>query len=158
MRIKTLIFAILTAVIAVASAGEAMAASQKAPKIEVKKYRITDISPEFLNKTVNGTIELTLENRSAPLTLRNINGLIYKHGQEFIKGYCLDITLPRGISVVTIQGTASLCDGVSILEVLKLINFNPDDFSVDFSVNCTFTKGRGLKIERKGIPLRQILN
>lgn len=148
--------AILSAILLASVTAPQAEAAPKSPKITIKKYRITGIKPESL-RSVEGTIELTLENKSAALMLRNINGKIYKNGVDFIQGYCLDVEIPRGISVITIHGNASLCEGVSLLEVLKLVNFNPDDFTVDFSVNCTFVRGKGLKIARNGIPLRQIL-
>ncbi len=118
-------------------------------------YRITSIQPQSFS-SVNGSVALEVTNSSTPFTLSQIRGAVYKNGRRFIEGTAGDIFVASGASTLSIAGTASLCDGVGLLEVLRCFYFDVNDYAIDISLIYT-RGGNSTAIEKKNIPLSSFL-
>lgn len=57
----------------------------------------------------------------------------------------------------TISGRASLSATASLWDVLALIAFDPEDYSVDLSVRITLDSGETRVVSKKGMPVRELL-
>lgn len=151
---KKLISIVLGAVLLMFFAAQANA--QKSLGLSVNSYKITSIRP-LSWRSVDGAVDLSL-NSATSFRLSGISGVVYKNGRPFVQGKADDLAVKKGSSSLTVRGNATLCNGVGLLDVLRCINFNPSDYSVDVYLTLTLEDGTSVPIVKKGVPLSSILS
>ena len=68
-----------------------------------------------------------------------------------------DVHISSGSAKVTISGRAALSDTASLWDVLALIAFDPEDYSVDLSVRITLDSGETRVVSKKNMPVAALL-
>lgn len=125
-------------------------------KLSFGKYGISSIRPESL-RAVAGSVWVDVTNSMEGFTVSEIQGLVYKNGTPFVSGRANDVHVPSGTSKVTVSGRAALCEGASLWDVLALIAFDPEDYSLDLSVRITLDSGSTRVISKKNLPVTVLL-
>lgn len=148
---------ILVVFAAVAALVFSLDASAQMDKVQVKSYKVTRISPRSFS-SVDGSVQLTIVNSGAAFVLSNITGTVYKNGKRFVTGTSKNVTVPKGESVLSISGTATLCPGVSLWEVMKCISFKPSDYTVDAAMRLSVEGGESKLVHAEGLPLGSLLS
>lgn len=151
---KKLVSIVLGAVLLMFCAAEANA--QKSLGLSINSYKISSIRPQSW-RSVDGAVDLSLRSATS-FRLSNISGVVYKNGRAFVQGKADDLSVTKGNSSVTVRGNATLCNGVGIMDVLRCINFNPSDYSIDVYLTLILEDGTSMPIVKKGVPLSSILN
>ena len=65
--------------------------------------------------------------------------------------------IAKGKKRYVIDGQASLCSGVSLLSILRILSFDPNVYSVDMSVVVTFDSGRQESLSVEKLPVSALL-
>ncbi|MBQ0126564.1 MAG: hypothetical protein KBS80_01070 [Bacteroidales bacterium] len=146
----------IVAAILILFTGENLAYAQLS-KLHFKGYKITRIAPTSL-RSVRGTAEFNCINDSLGFTMSNIKGTVYKKGVAFISGSADPVSVPSGSSAVTVNGKASLCDGIGLWDVLQCIAFKAEDYSIDVSMTVVNSKGNRREYSKMGMSVSALLN
>ena len=125
-------------------------------KLSFGKYGISSIRPESL-RSVRGAVWIDVTNPMEGFTVSEIMGTVYKKGVSFVHGSASDVYIPSGSSRANISGRASLSETASLWDVLALIVFDPDDYSVDLSVRITLDSGKTRVVSKKNMPVAALL-
>lgn len=125
-------------------------------KLSFGKYGVSSIRPESL-RAVRGAVWLDVTNPMEGFTVSEIKGAVYKNGVPFIYGSASSFHVPLGTSRVSISGRASLSPTASLWDVLALVVFDPDDYSVDLTVRVTLDSGATRQVAKKSLPVRELL-
>lgn len=127
-------------------------------KIKIVDYSVKSIRPQGL-RAINGVIEFKFVNSGRrDVDVREVKGTLYTSDNKvFAIGVCENVLIAKGASTVPVTGVATLGDGVSILELLKRLNFDPKDYTVDISISTANRRGKISRFEKKKIPLTAIL-
>lgn len=125
-------------------------------KLSFGKYGVSSIRPESL-RAVRGAVWLDVTNSMEGFRISEIHGMVYKNGVPFVSGAASDVYVPSGSSRVTVNGRAALCDGASLWDVLALIAFDPDEYSVDLSVRITLDSGHTRVVSKSRMPVAVLL-
>lgn len=147
-------FAVL--VLCVLSLALSEVASAQFNKLSFGKYGVSSIRPESL-RAVRGAVWLDVTNPMEGFKVSEITGTVYKHGVPFVYGSASSFHVPLGTSRVSVSGRASLSPSASLWDVLALIVFDPEDYSVDLSVRITLDSGATRVVSKKGMPVRELL-
>lgn len=131
-------------------------ASAQFSKLSFGKYGVSSIRPESL-RAVHGAVWLDVTNPMEGFTVSEITGIVYKHESPFVYGSASSFHVPLGTSRVSVRGRASLSDTASLWDVLALIVFDPEDYSVDLSVRITLDSGATRVVSKKNMPVRELL-
>ena len=127
-------------------------------RLRFRNYKITSIVPSGF-RAVRGAVEVTLTNDTTAFTMSDIQGIVYHEGRPFVQGVCNDTHVAHGNVTVRPAGTVSLCDSVSLWNVLRcMVDFNPDEYSGDLTMVITDAKGNRRICTKKGIPVGKLLN
>lgn len=131
-------------------------ASAQLSKLHFGNYKITSISPRSF-RSVAGSGTVVVRNDVNSFTMSNIKGVVYKNDVPFVQGSTSNITVPAGISTVSVSGLASLCPGIGLMDVISCIFFNAEDYTIDISMTVTTDEGeREVALEK--ISVAAILN
>lgn len=133
----------------------APAYAQKSLGLSINSYNITSIRPQSF-RSVNGAVSVSL-NSATSFRMTDITGIVYKNGRPFVQGSASDLSISRGSSTVTVNGTATLCNGIGLLDVLRCISFNPSEYVIDVSLNLHLEDGSIVPIVKKGVPLSSLM-
>ena len=144
----------MAACIVVMSASDACHAQFS--KLSFGKYGVSSIRPESL-RAVRGAVWLDVTNPMVGFTISEIKGTVYKKGTPFIHGTASDVYIPLGSARANISGRAALSPGASLWDVLALIVFDPDDYSVDLSVRITLDTGETRVVSKSQMPVAALL-
>lgn len=125
-------------------------------KLSFGKYGVSSIRPESL-RAVRGAVWLDVNNSMEGFTISEIRGMVYKNGVPFVSGTAGDVYIPSGSARATVNGRAALCDGASLWDVLALIAFDPDEYSVDLSVRITLDSGETRVVSKSRMPVAALL-
>lgn len=125
-------------------------------KLSFGDYGVSSIRPESF-KAVCGAVWLDVTNPMIGFRMSEIKGVVYKDGRPFVSGTANDVYVPMGTSRVTVTGRAALCAGASLWDVLALITFDADDYSVDLSVRITLDSGETRVVSKKDLPVAVLL-
>lgn len=125
-------------------------------KLSFGKYGVSSIRPEGL-RAVRGSVWLDVTNPVEGFTLSQIKGTVYKNGVPFIHGSASDVRIPYGSARASISGRASLSESASLWDVLALIAFDPEDYSVDLSVRITLDSGSTRVVTKRKMPVPALL-
>lgn len=126
-------------------------------RISVDSYKIIGIMPVTFT-SINGEVQFTCSSRSRyNIFLSNISGTIYKSGKPLVKGTAAPFSIRPGTTTFVVSGNASLCNGVSMMDVLSSISLNVNDYSADVSA-IVKDGGSMIPISMKNVPLSQIIH
>lgn len=125
-------------------------------KLSFGKYGVSSIRPESL-RAVRGAVWGDVTNPMVGFTVFEIIGTVYKKGVPFVYGSASDVHIPSGTARATISGRASLSPSASLWDVLALIAFNPEDYSVDLSVRITLDTGETRTVSKSRMPVTALL-
>ena len=125
-------------------------------KLSFGKYGISSIRPESL-RSVRGAVWIDVTNPMEGFTVSEIKGTVYKNGVPFVYGSASDVHIPSGSARAQISGRASLSDSASLWDVLALIVFDPEDYSVDLSVRITMDSGETRVVSKSRMPVAALL-
>lgn len=125
-------------------------------KLSFGDYGVSSIRPESFS-AVSGAVWLDVTNSMEGFKISEISALVYKNGRSFVSGTANDVYVPSGASRVNISGRAALCSGASLWDVLALLAFNPEDYSVDLTVRITLDSGPSRLVSQKNLPVKTLL-
>jgi hypothetical protein len=125
-------------------------------KLSFGKYGVSSIRPESL-RAVRGAVWVDVTNPMVGFTVSEIKGTVYKKGVPFVYGSASDVHIPLGTRRATITGRASLSPSASLWDVLALIAFDPEDYSVDLSVRITLDTGETRTVSKSQMPVTALL-
>ena len=125
-------------------------------KLSFGKYGVSSIRPESL-RSVTGAVWVDVTNPMEGFTVSEIKGTVYKKGVPFVYGSASDVHIPSGSARAQISGRASLSDTASLWDVLALIVFDPEDYSVDLSVRITMDSGETRVVSKSKMPVAALL-
>lgn len=150
---KRILVLLLAGVLALVTAGDSYA---QFSKLSFGKYGVSSIRPESL-RSVRGAVWIDVTNPMEGFTVSEIKGTVYKRGVPFVYGSASDVHIPSGSARATISGRASLSETASLWDVLALIVFDPEDYSVDLSVRITLDSGATRVVSKKNMPVTALL-
>lgn len=152
---KKFTLAILTALLLLL-AGESEACAQL-KGLHFKGYRITKVLPTS-TRSVTGAMEIDCVNDGLPFTMSNISGTVYKEGKAFMRGDISPIKVPHGASKVVVDcHYAALADGVGLMDLLRCLQFRPDDYTVDVSTTVIDQKGQRRNVAKQGVSVAKLI-
>lgn len=155
MKQSRLIIALLAAAFLLVAGTQT--ANAQLSRLHFGGYRITRISPVSF-RSVRGTAEFQIQNDTVGFTMSNISGTVYKKGKAFVRGDASPVSIPSGSSTVAVNGTASLCEGITLWDVLQCIAFKAEDYSIDVSMTIITTKGDRREVAKSGLSVAALLN
>ena len=130
--------------------------AQTFSKLSVLNYGIESIWPSGFS-SVTGSAWAEIDNSGEGFTLKGIKGTVYREGQPFVTGTARDLHIGRGKGRHTLNGTASLCPGVSLFSILRLLSFDPKVYSVDISVTIVMDNGESRNVSLEKFPVSELL-
>lgn len=148
------LFALLAACVLVLAASDVCHAQFS--KLSFGKYGVSSIRPESL-RAVRGAVWLDVTNPMVGFTISEIKGTVYKKGVPFVHGTASDVYIPLGTARANISGRAALSPSASLWDVLALIAFDPEDYSVDLSVRITLDTGETRVVSKSQMPVTTLL-
>jgi hypothetical protein len=119
-------------------------------------FGVTAISPVNFT-SVRGEVWVDVENPQAGFSVTEVYGRLYCDGRALIEGKADDYYVPNGNGRLILTGVASLCPGVSIFDVLGLIFFDPQMYTVDIKAIITDDGAAPVVKEVKNIPVLTLL-
>ena len=125
-------------------------------KLSFGKYGVSSIRPESL-RAVRGAVWVDVTIPMVGFTVSEIKGTVYTTGVPFVYGSASDVHIPLGTRRATITGRASLSPSASLWDVLALIAFDPEDYSVDLSVRITLDTGETRTVSKSKMPVTALL-
>lgn len=150
---KKVILVMAAAVMAIAASAQG---KEVFSKLSIGEYGIGSIWPAGFS-AVTGSVWVEIDNAGEAFTVSQIRGTVYRDGAPFITGSADNVRVAKGKGKYTIEGKASLCSGVSLFSLLRLISFDPNVYSVDMSVVVAFEDGRQETLSVSKLPVSALL-
>lgn len=150
---KKLILLVIVSLVAFISADECKA---QYDTLKFGDFGITSINPKSFT-SVGGAVWVDVENPQVGFKVSEIYGKLYHNGVPMIEGRADDYYVPTGTGKLHITGVASLCPGTSVLDVLGLFFFNPEEYTVDIKAIITDDGADPVVKEVKDIPILTLL-
>jgi hypothetical protein len=119
-------------------------------------FGVTSVEPMSFT-SVKGSVWVEVENPQVGFSVTEIYGKLYKNGVALIEGKADDYYVPNGNGRLNLTGVASLCPGASIFDVLGLIFFEADQYTVDIKAVITDDDKDPVVKEVKNIPVLTLL-
>ena len=119
-------------------------------------FGVTSVSPLSFT-SVRGAVWVDVENPQVGFSVTEVYGKLYCNGRALIEGKADDYYVPNGNGRLNLTGVASLCPGVSIIDVLGLLFFNPEEYTVDIKAIITDDGTDPVVKEVKDIPVLTLL-
>ena len=119
-------------------------------------FGVTSVSPLSFT-SVKGAVWVDVENPQVGFSVTEVYGKLYCNGVALIEGKADDYYVPNGNGRITLTGTASLCPGASIFDVLGLIFFDPEQYTVDIRAIITDDGAAPVIKEVKNMPVLTLL-
>lgn len=126
--------------------------------IKVTSCKLISVSPSGL-KSMEGILEVGVDNPSVKFRLDDIEGKIYRNGEilAYITADPVEIA-GRTRALYDVKGKAAIAPGVSVLTLLGMVRgVDPKEFTIDISAKVK-ARGIGKTVERKGIPLTDLMD
>ena len=112
-------------------------------------YSITSLRPQSFS-SVSGSGKVTVTNDTTSFVMKSVSGKVYKLGTPLVQGHSGDVYVPHGLSEVSVQGEASLCEGVGLWTILScLFGFDINDYTADVSMTVVDEKGNTRQFAEK---------
>ena len=150
---KKLILLVVVSIIASISADECKA---QYDYLKFGDFGVTSISPVSFT-SVRGEVWVDVENPQVGFSVTEVYGKLYCNGRALIEGKADDYYVPNGNGRLNLTGVASLCPGVSIIDVLGLLFFNPEEYTMDIKAIITDDGTDPVVKEVKDIPVLTLL-
>ena len=150
---KKLILLVVVSIIASISADECKA---QYDYLKFGDFGVTSVSPLSFT-SVSGSVWVDVQNPQVGFSVTEVYGKLYCNGVALIEGKADDYYVPNGNGRITLTGTASLCPGASIFDVLGLIFFDPEQYTVDIRAIITDDGAAPVIKEVKNIPVLTLL-
>lgn len=150
---KKIILAVVVSVLGFLSSNDCKA---QYAALNFGDFGISSISPLSLT-SVKGSVWIDVENPLVGFKVSEIEGKLYKNGVPIIEGKCDDYYVPNGNGRLVLTGTAGICPGVSIFDVLGLVLFDPKEYTVDIKAIITDDGADPVEREVKDIPILTLL-
>lgn len=119
-------------------------------------FGVSSVSPLGFT-SVKGSVWVDVENPQVGFAVTEVYGKLYKNGVALIEGHADDYYVPTGNGRITLTGVASLCPGASIFDVLGLIFFDPEQYTVDIKAIITDDGADPVIKEVKDMPVLTLL-
>lgn len=119
-------------------------------------FGVSSITPVG-SDAVEGSVWVEVENPLVGFTVSNVEGKLYKNGVALIEGKADDYYVPSGTSKLVLTGKASICPGISVFEVLGLVLFQAEQYSVDIKAVVTDDGAAPVVMEAKNVPFLTLL-
>lgn len=130
-------------------------ASAQMSKLKFGKYGVEKIRIKS-RKSGTGQAWVMTENADKTFVMSDIKGTVYKNGVPFVTGSCEPVKVLAGSSKVVVDGKAQFCDGVSLMDVLKCVNLNVEEYTIDISMTV-FNADTIREVTKTGIELKRLL-
>lgn len=155
---KKLFCLFAAAVVFLIAASDACAQSnaQVFSKLKIRNFQIESIWPTSFS-SVSGSVSAEVDNAGSGFSVSDIKGTIYKDGAPFVYGNINDVYIVKGHGKYKLSGNATLCSGVSLFSLLKLLSFDPKSYSVDASVKVKFENGKTETLSVTRLPVSEFL-
>ena len=119
-------------------------------------FGVTSVEPMSFT-SVKGAVWVDVENPQAGFSVTEVYGKLYCNDRALIEGKADDYYVPNGNGRLNLTGVASLCPGVSIIDVLGLLFFNPEEYTVDIKAIITDDGTDPVVKEVKNMPVLTLL-
>lgn len=150
---RRLIVFVVVAFVGLASADECMA---QYDSLKFGDFGVESVTPHD-KSSVRGRVWVDVENPQVGFSVTEVYGRLYKKGVALIEGRADDYYVPNGTSRIILTGIASLCPGASIFDVLGLIFFSPEEYTVDIKAIITDDGADPVVKEVKDMPVLTLL-
>ena len=107
--------------------------------------------------SVKGSVWVEVENPLAGFSVTEVYGRLYKNGVALIEGKVDDYYVPNGSGRITLSGIASICPGTSVIDVLGLIFFEAEHYTVDIKAVITDDGAAPVVKEVSNMPVLTLL-
>lgn len=125
-------------------------------RLSFGKYGIESLWPESFS-SLKGAVWVDVTNPTEGFTVSQIKGTLYKDGKPFVTGTADSFRVLKGTNKCTVSGRASLCEGVSFLNALTLLSFDPEDYTADVTMRVTMDSGTSRVVTKKGVKIAKYL-
>lgn len=125
-------------------------------RLSFGKYAIESLWPESFS-SLKGAVWVDVTNPTEDFTVSQIKGTLYKDGKPFVTGTADSFRVLKGTNKCTVSGRAFLCEGVSFLNVLKLLSFDPEDYTADVTMRVTMDSGASRVVTKNGVKITKYL-
>lgn len=133
------------------------AAKAQFSHLDFVDYGVGSIVPKSLT-SVTGDIWVDVINDGEGFAVSEVVGMVYKNGKPFVEGKGGDFRIEPGRSKTTVDGTASIARGVTLLDLFELLFFfDPNDFTVDLSIRITLDSGDTRVESVRNLPVTTLL-
>ena len=146
----------LLIIVAAAIAVSASANGGVYSKLSIGDYGIDNIWPAGMT-AITGAVWVEIDNSGDAFTVSQIKGTVYREGSPFVTGTANNVRIAKGKGKYVVNGQASLCSGVSLFSILRVLSFDPNVYSVDMSVVVTFDDGRQEALSVEKLPVSALL-
>ena len=119
-------------------------------------FGVSSVSPLSFT-SVKGSVWVDVENPEVGFAVTEVHGKLYKNGVALIEGRADDYYVPNGNGRISLTGVASLCPGASIFDVLGLIFFEAEQYTVDIKAVITDDGKDPVVKEVRNIPVLTLL-
>ena len=151
-RFRRMVLGIMTALLLTGQP-----AGAQLSRLTFGKYRIVSIKPLSF-RSARGTVEVDVRCDTTTFLMHGISGRVYRNGEPFVQGTCSDVQVSRGSSTVSATGTVSLCEGVTLWNVLGcLVGFDIEEFTGDLDMTITDIKGNRRQYRKQGVSAAAVL-
>ena len=131
--------------------------SAQRSRLSFGDHKISQIRFHDGLRSVSGTISVECYNDSLAFEMSEIAGTVYKKGEAFVSGSAEPVAVPAGGSTVVVSGLASLCEGITLWDVLACIAFKAEDYTIDISMRIVNAKGVERIFERSDMSVADVL-
>lgn len=131
---NTVLKLMVAALLSVVCAGEA---SAQFCQMKIKDYGIQAIYPTGPG-SIGAVVWLHVENPEVGFSVERLTGTIFCEGQSIMEGKTREFYVPEGTSTVIVTATADLLSGFTLLSALKLLSFDPDDYTVSIKTDLKY--------------------
>lgn len=126
--------------------------------IELKSCALDSISMAGL-RGINATLLLEIDNPALQFGLEDIEGVLYRNGEEYVTYKADPIKVDaRTCAVYPLPCSATLSPEVSLIQVLSMArNFNLEEFTTDIHAKLRLKNGVAKGFTFRDIPIKDLM-
>ncbi len=130
----------------------------KISQIELKSCAVDSVSMAGL-RGINATLLLEVDNPALQFTLADINGVLYRNGEEYVLYEADPIQVnAKSCAVYPLPCKATLAPSVSLMQVLTLAkDFNIEEFTTDIHAKVILKGGVAKGFTFRDIPIKDLM-
>ena len=128
---------------------------------KIKDLSVSSLGVKYLaptsNRSLKGTLLLGLDNPSIDFTVSNVEGVVRYYERDMVNFTAGELPVQgKSDQVYELPCTATLCDGVSLLDLLVIASKKSlEGMTADVSLNASLKNGVTLPLTFKKIDLLQ---